>query len=57
MVIALYNTVLAIPFHENWYISLSTVVVTSYIGIGMVPNIIDVWGYDRVFCMYVSIPW
>ena len=21
-----------------------------YIGIGMVPSIIDVWGYDREFC-------
>ena len=23
---------------------------TQYIGIGMVPSIIDVWGYDREFC-------
>ena len=28
-------------------VSLSTVVL---IGIGMVPSIIDVWGYDREFC-------
>ena len=23
---------------------------TYYIGMGMVPSIIDVWGYDREFC-------
>ena len=27
-----------------------------YIGIGMVPSIIDVWGYDREFCSSSSSP-
>ena len=27
-----------------------------YIGIGMVPSIIDVWGYDREFCSSSSPP-
>ena len=27
-------------------------VVLSIIGIGMVPSIIDVWGYDREFCSF-----
>ena len=36
-------------------ISLSTVVL-SIIGIGMVPSIIDVWGYDREFCSSSSPP-
>ena len=31
------------------HISLSAVVLSD-IGIGMVPRIIDVWGYDREFC-------
>ena len=31
------------------YVSLSTVVL-SIMGMGMVPSIIDVWGYDKEFC-------
>ena len=31
-------------------ISLSTVVLSIIIGMGMVPSIIDVWGYDSEFC-------
>ena len=27
-----------------------------YIGMGMVPSIIDVWGYDREFCSSSSPP-
>ena len=34
----------------NWDLSLSTVVLSIIIVIGMVPSIIDVLGYDREFC-------
>ena len=36
--------------------SLSTVVLSIIIGIGMVPSIIDVWGYDTEFCSSSSPP-
>ena len=38
-----------IEFWQGIYVSLSTVVL-SIMGMGMVPSIIDVWGYDKEFC-------
>ena len=56
-------TVKPFPFQSQLFIGLVTVslciislstVVLRIVGIGMVPIIIDVWGYDRVFCSSCS---
>ena len=40
----------------SYVYSLSLRMVVLSIGIGMVPSIIDVWGYDREFCSSSSPP-
>ena len=51
LLLSLCKTVsLPSPDLTTMYLSLSTVVLSIIIGIGIVPSIIDVWGYDMELC-------